>query len=398
MHTHIFNHLRKALIGSVMLAFAAVSTPGGLAQAAPAEASRPYHSPTQSQTCSPTALTTASVNLRTGPGTNYALISTMPPATQVPVTGRNANGSWYQVVFNGQQGWASAQYLLTSCVGGVPVITGPSAPAAPTPAPTPPAQAQSGVSFVASATTVPFGQCTTLYWSVPAGGQAYLGYGSMQVPAPLVSSQQVCPPLSTRFYLRVVTNGVGQNYPLDITVTNNPNNPANFRSNAYVVSPGQCPTLSWNVDNVNGVFLYANSTQPQGVAGNATQQVCVSQPSSFALKVVNNDGTSTVTPLTINILDQPPANVQFVANPTAVQPGGCAQLQWLAGNARTVYLLDSSTGSRSKVGSSGNIQVCPSSTAVYTIQAQLINGSTAQQSQTVTVSSAAPTPIPLPQP
>jgi hypothetical protein len=317
----------------------------------------------------------------------------MPPAIQVPVTGRNANGSWYQVVFNGQQGWASAQYLLTSCVGGVPVITAPTAPAAPTPAPTPP-PAQSGVSFVASATTVPFGQCTTLYWSVPTGGQAYLGYGSMQVSVPLVSSQQVCPALSTLFYLRVVVNGVGQNYPLNITVNGNPNNPANFRSNAYVVSPGQCPTLSWNVDNVSGVFLFSNSTQAQGVAGNATQQVCVTQPSNFALRVVNNSGQETIMPLTINILDQPPANVQFIANPTSLPPGGCATLQWLAGNARVVYLLDSSTGSRSKVGSIGELQVCPSKTAVYTIQATLVNGSTAQQSQTVNIA-AQPTPVPL---
>jgi hypothetical protein len=114
--------------------------------------------------------------------------------------------------------------------------------------------------------------------------------------------------------------------------------------------------------------------------------------------VVYNDGQEVITPLTVNILDQPPANVQFIANPTTVQPGGCATLQWLAGNARVVYLLDSSTGSKSKVGSIGNIQVCPSKTAVYTIQATLVNGSTAQQSQTVNVAAAQPTAVPLPTP
>jgi hypothetical protein len=254
------------------------------------------------------------------------------------------------------------------------------------------------VSLTASATTVNFGQCTVLAWSAPATSAVFLGYGAMQSPVPAVGSQQVCPAMSTRFYLRVVTNNVSDYYPLDITVVN-PSNPANFRSNAYVVNPGQCPTLSWNVDNVNGVFLYQNSTNPQGVAGNATQQVCVTQPTNFALKVVANDGTETITPLTINVLNQPPANVVFIANPTTIAQGQCAQLQWLAGNARTVYLLDSSTGSKTVVGSTGDIQVCPSQTATYTIQAVLTNGATAEQSQVVNVS-VSPTPIPLatPQP
>jgi hypothetical protein len=385
-------------MGIALLSAAAVTafaTAFGTAQAAPPQ-TRPQAA--ASQSCTPTAITTASVNMRTGPGTNFPIIVTIPPAVQVAVTGRNADASWYQVVFNGQQGWTSAQYLRTSCVSGVLIVNTPALPTAPTPVPTPPAL--SGVSFTASATSVPFGQCTTLIWSVPAsaGSQVFLGYGAMLVNVPFVGSQQACPAVSTLFYLRTVANGVGQNYPLDITVTGNPNNPANFRSNAYVVSPGQCPTLSWNVENVNGVFLYANSTTPMGVNGNATQQVCVSQPSSFALRVVHNDGTSTVAPLTVNLLNQPPANVQFIANPTAIQPGQCAQLQWLAGNARTVNLLDSSTGSKSRVGGVGNIQVCPSRTAVYTIQALLLNGSTAQQSQTVNVASTAPTPIPLPQP
>jgi hypothetical protein len=47
------------------------------------------------------------------------------------------------------------------------------------------------------------------------------------------------------------------------------------------------------------------------------------------------------------------------------------------------------------VGSLGNIQVCPATTATYTIQATLLNGSIAEQSQTVNVAPAQPTPIPI---
>lgn len=384
---------QRVLLGVVLMSFVILASSGGLALAAPAGAALQA---AQSQSCSPSAITTAPVNLRTGPGTNYSIILVMPAATKVVVTGRNADSSWYQVVYNGQQGWSSAAYLRTSCVDGVPVVNTSTPPAPqPTPAPAPPAQ--SGVNFTASSSTINLGQCTVLNWNVQTSGQVFLGYGAMQSPVPLVSSQQVCPGMSSRFYLRVVVNGTSQYYPLDITVVN-PYNPANFRSNAYVVNPGQCPTLSWNIDNVNGVFLYLNNTQAQGVAGNATQQVCVSQPSNFGLKVVYNDGREQLTPLTINILNQNPANVVFIANPTTIEPGQCALLQWLVGNASAAFLLDANSGSRSQVGGVGSIEMCPDRTNTYTIQGVFPNGSTQQQSQTVNVAAAQPTPVPLPTP
>jgi hypothetical protein len=327
--------------------------------------------------------------MRTGPGTNNPIITVLPANAFLSVTGRNADRSWYQVVFNGVQGWVSANYLRTTCVQGVPVISSTTPPAT-QPTAQPPS---SNVTFTANATTINFGQCTILSWNVPAASQVILGYGALQTPVQFVGSQQVCPTLSTRFYLQVDSNGQRQYFPQDITVRN-PYNPANFRSNAYVVTPGQCPTLSWNVENVSGVFLYINNRQSQGVAGNDSRQICVSQPTNFALRVVDNTGATYLTPLTINILNAPPANVVFIATPTTVSAGQCTQLQWIAGNARSVNLLDSSTGSNTSVGSWGDIQVCPSRTATYTIRAVLANGQTVNQSQTVNVTNAVPTPIP----
>jgi uncharacterized protein YraI len=340
--------------------------------------------------CTPSAITTTNVNFRTGPGTNFPIIKTLPNTALLTVTGVNAARTWYQVVFNGEQGWVIERYLRLSCVENVPVVSTPSTPSAPAPTPAPPT---GNVIFTANATTINFGQCAVLRWNVPAANQVLLSTGALQTPVQLAGTQQVCPTLSTRFYLQTDTNGARQVFPLDITV-NNPYNPANFRSNAYTVRAGECPTLSWNVENVNGVFLFENNRQAQGVAGNATRQVCISQPSNFALRVVQNDGTSTLTPLTINVVDRPPANVVLIANPTTVAPGGCTQLQWIAGNARTVNLLDSSTGSNTVVGGVGDVQVCPSRTATYTIRATLPTGAVAEQSQTVTVANLPPTPIP----
>lgn len=386
IETRTPRHPWRQLAGAAMLC--AALAVGGLSQASAASPA----APAAQADCTPSAVTTASVNMRTGPGTNFPIIRVLPVGAFVTITGRTTDRSWYQVVWNGEQGWVIERYLRVSCVQGVPVVNTPTAPA-PTPAPPPPSTG--GVIFTASATTINFGQCTVLQWNVPAANQVLLSTGALQSPVQLAGTQQVCPTLSTRFYLQVDNAGNRQFFPQDITVVN-PYNPANFRSNAYTVTPGQCPTLAWNVENVNGVFLFENNRQAQGVSGNGTRQVCITQPSNFALRVVQNDGTSTLTPLTINLVNQAPGNVVFIATPTTVAAGGCAQLQWIAGNARTVNLLDSSTGSNTVVGNVGDVQVCPSRTATYTIRAVLANGSTTEQSQTVTVSAAAPTPIPLP--
>jgi uncharacterized protein YraI len=347
--------------------------------------------PAAQAACTPSGITTGNVNMRTGPSTNNPIITVVPINTFVNITGRNADRSWYQIVFNGQQGWVSVQFLRVSCVQGVPVVNAGIQPPVTGPEPIPPTS--NVVTFTASASTINFGQCTVLRWSVPVGGVVLLSYGAMQTPVQLAGTQQVCPTLSTRFYLQVDNGGSRQFFPTDITVVN-PQNPANFRSNAYIVTPGQCPTLSWNVENVQGVFLFENNRNPQGVAGNATRQVCVNQSTNFALRVVDNQGRATLTPLTINILNTPPANVVFIATPNTVGAGQCAQLQWIAGNARSVNLLDSSTGSNTRVGNWGDVQVCPSRNAVYTIRAVLADGSVVDRQQTVNVSAAIATPIP----
>ncbi len=56
------------------------------------------------------ATTTASVNLRLGPDSTYGKIVTIPNYMQIAVIGRNAASTWWQVTYNGQTGWVSAQY------------------------------------------------------------------------------------------------------------------------------------------------------------------------------------------------------------------------------------------------------------------------------------------------
>jgi hypothetical protein len=60
-------------------------------------------------TAASAAYTTGDVNLRTGPGTGYAVITTAPAGSFVNVLG--CPSSWCRVNFRGIVGWMSAGYI-----------------------------------------------------------------------------------------------------------------------------------------------------------------------------------------------------------------------------------------------------------------------------------------------
>jgi uncharacterized protein YraI len=52
------------------------------------------------------------VNVRSGPGTEFRRLATMPSGATATIIGRNANNTWWQVDYAGIVGWASAQYAV----------------------------------------------------------------------------------------------------------------------------------------------------------------------------------------------------------------------------------------------------------------------------------------------
>lgn len=57
------------------------------------------------------AFATGNVNLRTGPGTQYARVTTIPVGATVTIRGCLTGYSWCDVNFAGLRGWASSNYL-----------------------------------------------------------------------------------------------------------------------------------------------------------------------------------------------------------------------------------------------------------------------------------------------
>ncbi len=94
--------------------------------------------PTTPGTGALTAMPIYTINFRSGPGTTYSIIGSVPGGAVVTVTGRSADAQWAQVTYNGTSGWLAA-WLLTvnGNLSGAPVVTPASAPS-PTPVPSTP--------------------------------------------------------------------------------------------------------------------------------------------------------------------------------------------------------------------------------------------------------------------
>lgn len=54
-------------------------------------------------------ITTANLNMRTGPGTGYAVITVIPKGSKVTVNGYT--GDWAKVTYSGKNGYAHSSYL-----------------------------------------------------------------------------------------------------------------------------------------------------------------------------------------------------------------------------------------------------------------------------------------------
>ncbi len=89
-------------------------------------------------------VTTATLNVRSGPGTNYNVIGQIRQGQTFPITGKNPAGNWWQFDYNGRPGWVSGQLVRVTNAELVQVATNiPAAPTArpqPTAPPRPPAQ------------------------------------------------------------------------------------------------------------------------------------------------------------------------------------------------------------------------------------------------------------------
>lgn len=129
--------------------FTPTSTPD--ATPTPADTPTPEASPTPEATATPETarlvINNPTLNVRSGPGTNFSAIGQARNGERYDVTGKNAAGNWYQINFNGQTGWVAGEYVLIEgdanaiqVAGNIPAppVIQPTRPPAPAPVPTTP--------------------------------------------------------------------------------------------------------------------------------------------------------------------------------------------------------------------------------------------------------------------
>jgi len=130
----------------------------------PTNTTEPTSTPMSTPTPEPAGVANAGVNLRAGPGTNYAKVGGLAQGDRVQVEGATEDGSWYRVRFDsGDPCWVAASFVDLGCEPDAVPTIGPrdipptpqlvASTATPTPTPGPtntprPAQAKVIIRYV----------------------------------------------------------------------------------------------------------------------------------------------------------------------------------------------------------------------------------------------------------
>ena len=185
--------------------------------------------PPQPEAGEPTAtvIAPAGVNVRSGPGSEYAVLGLARFGQTGRVVGISEDSLWWVVYVPGapnDQGWVSAEFVAVENAENVPILPAPpiDQPAAtPTPAPTAPAPSE--ITFEASRTTINAGETATLSWNVENVRAVYMypvGGNYANYPVAGQGSREVRPGITTSYELLVFnTDDTTSSERIEITVS-----------------------------------------------------------------------------------------------------------------------------------------------------------------------------------
>ncbi|MCL4296460.1 MAG: SH3 domain-containing protein [Anaerolineae bacterium] len=172
----------------------------------------------------PSVTTRTGLNVRGGPGTDYPVIGRLTEGQTLPVTGRNAQTTWWQVVYppgSSERGWVSgdAQFTTSSNTEGVPIVQAPPrpTPAPPTATPTPALPVIQY--FRADRETLNPGEKVTLSWDLSGAREAFLRYDDVTEGVIAPGSKTLSPSKTTVYTL--LARGAAGDTTAQVTVKMN---------------------------------------------------------------------------------------------------------------------------------------------------------------------------------
>ncbi len=168
----------------------------------------------------PRATSNQGMNVRGGPGTDYPILGSVLAGTELRLSGRNGDGTWFRAPYGMTEGWFFGGLLTTSGdVGSLPVINVPPPPPPPAPPTSIPAPDQPAApTAVPSGPNVRFwstvpdgvklapGTCVRFFWETSGIKAIYFdGQPTVGVNSPTVGGgTERCPNTSTTYVLRVI--------------------------------------------------------------------------------------------------------------------------------------------------------------------------------------------------
>jgi len=172
---------------------------------------------------------------------------------------------------------------------------------------------------------------------------------------------------------------------LPVAATAAPASNAAFRADKAELSPGECTTLRWDVDNVEAVFLDSGSGD-NPVVGHDTLVVCPDDTFTYTLRVVNKDKSEQRLAYTVKMAGCGGAAIisRFEASADEIKAGSKVLISWVVACAQTVYLKEGSK-TRVQVTGRGDEEFQPTRTTNYRLIAMGKDGSRVERDLTVQV-------------
>jgi ABC-type amino acid transport substrate-binding protein len=208
----------------------------------------------------------------------------------------------------------------------------------------------------------------------------------------------------------------GERLPIGIQVPAPPNpTPAptqtpvpgiSFSVDRTDITAGECVVFSWNVQNVQAVYFYADGEnwQDNGVAGQGSQKECPPYTITYYLRVVMADGSVQTRQITVNVKPgtQAPNVERFTVDPdNQITLGQCVDIRWkVSGDVNSIKITSNGNSLWDNAPIQGQTQDCPGApgNVAYGIAASGPGGTSEGHHTIYVVGEATATPEPPPPP
>ena len=142
-----------------------------------------------------------------------------------------------------------------------------------------------------------------------------------------------------------------------------------LRADKDKLTPGECTTLRWDIDNFKDLYLNLGSEEVP-VSGHEARPICLDSTVTYVLRAVNANGTTQRYAFTVTVsedCDNKQTEItRFVVSATTIKAGQTATISWDVTCAQGVFFKEGTSDSpRQPVLRHDTVDVQPDKTTVY---------------------------------